>query len=515
MSQPGSDTGWEHVVASDGKGAPVAQTYTPEEWAQWSVYQYNRMQQMSAQLTQQQQALDHAQQQHELQQAQAQQQAFQATQFHAAQAAPTPTQPLGAPAVMPPMGQPTFDATAYQQMMQLQQRINTPKKRKIDSPLLPDPAGDVLRWERAVDEFLAGNTDCTDQYSLCKALKDALPEDLQVLATERFTIPDMQHADAVATLVSWIKSRYEELPDEETTKILRGWHDFRRSGTDLRLYLDQYDHQLVLLTRVHKKPSDAEIKDYLLLKADLPKTVHFDIRTALSRLCSCLGQADYTYAQLKSELLLASKRPDLLQRRVNVVESSRQELDAVVPVHFGRKGDKGKGKGKQPCWAYQTGSCRFGRDCRFSHSSGDRSHTPAPWDNRGGNAGDRSRSRGRHERSPRHDARSRSTSTTRGREACRDFVKGECTRGDKCIFSHEQGRNPYGGWGNGRGRSPDDRGKGFGAERDRSRSPRSQGKGKGKDKHNKATRARLSHSRSPPGQHRGSASRSPRPAPRR
>ncbi len=494
MSHHGSD-GWEHVNPPDGKGQGQFEEYSPQQWAQWSQYQMERMQAMAAQLTQQQNALAASQQQATALQA-------------AAAAAPTIAQqapvasvfahPPAAPAIAP-------DAQMMQQFQLLQQSLTPPPKvRKVDTPVLPDPNKGFRIFERAVDEHVAANDGQSD-YAMAKSLKDALPEHLGVLASERFSIDEMKAVGSLGRIMDWLRDRFDDLPDDTVTQTVTEWHNFRRTGNDLRAYVDQFEHHLVRLTKVGQKVSAEDQKLYLLLKADLPTAIEHEMRTALFRVSKALGQQTYEYKDLKSELILLSRRPELLQRRVNVVQSDsnfdNSKYDGRVSqdvgnvsrslkhVNFGQKG-KGKGNGKGSCWHYQAGTCLYGSECRFSHGG-------SAWIGAGADSGrGRSRTprgqsdhRGRDSsRSPRQFDRSRSP---RGdnRELCRLFQTGFCNFGNSCKFSHAGGRG-------GRSRSP------------------SKGKGKGKGKHGKSrSRSPSWPTRSPSG--RGAPDRSPRPPPKR
>ena len=493
MSHYGGSDGWEHVNPPDGKGQSTEE-YSPQQWAQWSQYQMQRMQAMAAQLTQQQQALAASQQQA------AQLQAAATAAPTAAQQAPAASvfaHPPAAPAIAP-------DPQMMQQFRLLQQSLTPPPKvRKVDTPVLPDPSKGFRIFERAVDEHVAANDGQSD-YAMAKSLKDALPEHLQVIASECFSIDEMKAPGSLGRIMDWLRERFDDLPDDTVTQTVTEWHDFRRSGNDLRAYVDQFEHHLVRLTKVGKPVSVDDQKTYLLLKADLPKAIEHEMRTALFRVSKALGKQTYEYKDLKSELILLSRRPELLQRRVNVVQSDsnldNSKYDGRVSqdvgnvsrslkhVNFGQKG-KGKGNGKGSCWHFQAGTCLYGSECRFSHSG-------SAWIGAGADSGrGRSRTpRGDHRgrdssRSPRQFDRSRSPRGGGSSELCRLFQTGFCNFGNSCKFSHAGGRG-------GRSRSP------------------SKGKGKGKGKHGKSrSRSPSWPTRSPSG--RGAPDRSPRPPPKR
>ena len=515
MSNHGSHTGstpdWTMLNPADGKGGEP--TYTPAEWQTWATLQAQRMQQMQAVIQQQQ------------------------AQMAAAASAPQVAVQLPIPGggVAPALGQPNLPASSAQQpqaldpqqqlmhQLQINQQLLTHQQqqmtqlpqrvRKLDTPTLPDPSKGFRTFERAVDEHVAAN-DGQPDYAMAKSLKDALPEHLGVLASEKFSIDEMKAPGSLNRIMDWLRERFDDLPDDTTTQTMTDWHNFRRSGSDLRAYVDQFEHHLVRMTKIGQKVSAEDQKLYLLLKADLPTAIEHEIRTALHRVSRALGQLTYEYKDLKTELLLLSRRPELLQRRVNA--SSLVDDDLAAQRLLDRAGrtldrdgssrnrqhdqrvaqtagirtltdrlrsvniNKGKGKGKGPCWHYQEGRCLYGRDCKFSHDG--KGGGGSAWI--GAERGrDRSRSgfRGRdRSRTPRQGDRSRSP---RG-EICRQYQTGFCNFGNSCRFSHAGGRD----------------------------GPRSPSKGKGKGKFGKAR------SRSPswPSRSgRGAPDRSPRPPPKR
>ena len=490
-SQTPSDAGWEHADAPAGKGATLAPTYSQQEWAQWSAWQIQRMQLMSDQLTQQQQALAAAQQQ---QQGNAQQ------AMPGVGAAPVQAQPQPQVHAVPAI----FDA---QQLQLLQQSLTPPAKaRKVDTPVLPDPGKNFRVFERAVEEHVAMN-DGQSAYVMSKSLKDALPEHLRVLASEKFSIDEMKAQGSLTRIMDWLKERFDDLPDDTETETKREWENFRRTGTCLRGYIDQFEHHLVKLSKIGQVLNTEDQKVLLLLKADLPPAVEHEVRTALHRIARAQGQATFTYKDLKAEFLLLNRRPELLQRRVHVstredtnvdnrfdgrvaqTAGIRQLSNRRAKVNFGQKG-QGKGTDK-PCWHFAAGTCLYGRECKFSHNVGKSAWIGAGDGSRGRSRTPRGRDRGR-------DARDRSRSP-RQSELCRLFQQGWCNFGASCKFTHASGG---------------DRGRSAGRSRSPSKGKDWKGKGKGKDKFGKSrSRSPSWGTRTPSG--RGAPDRSPRPPPKR
>ncbi len=337
--------------------------------------------------------------------------------------------------------------------------------KQISTPDLPDPSSTpFVVWERAVQEFqveVAGYP----EYKVVKAIKDSLPVNLQILASDRMSVLEMQQPDAVVTLIAWIRGRYADLPGTASQEALENFDKFRRTTPDLRAYLDAFETHLVRLSKHGTTFNDEQVKQYIVAKADLPALVKNELMLSLHRTCKATNVPSASLQDLKDELLLLGKRPDLFVRRqsnVNVIasdtphdversrtwdrgssargrEPSRHDRgEPSTACYYTDKG-KGKGKGKDyrskpPCRHHARGHCHFGDSCRFSHSGkgGDRSRSRS---HGGYQKNDRSRSprgRGGYEQNNRSRSRGR-------QEPCRDFARGQCRRGGTCLFLHEQG----------------------------------------------------------------------------
>ncbi len=415
---PSDGSAWEHVDTPAGKGD--YSQYASEQWAQWSSWQNQNYRAIQAELVTARAALQ--QKDYALQQAlMAAQPQMAAAPGVAAGAAPAVVAPgWSAPAA--PVGDGSSAASR--------------SWAKMGTAVLPDPGQGFVQFKRAVDEFVAIHTSPYSSsqppppFHIFKSIKDGLPEPLQVLATERFTISDMEQPGSLTTMMDWLSNRYDDFPDVEKRKIWKEWHNFRRSGSDIRLFVDQFEHHLVMLTKVGARPADGDLNELLLIKANLPAQVEHEIRLALQRLCSCLSLATYTFTQLKTELLALSNRPDFLTKRVNIV--TEQKDNSIVD----------RNRGSQPCRHFASGQCHFGDGCKFVHDKGVRQESRFS-----------------------HYQQERNVHYNESKPQCHYFGSGQrCPYGDQCRYAHSGSRN--------RSRSPR-KGKG-----DRSRSPRH---GKGRD----------------------------------
>jgi len=94
------------------------------------------------------------------------------------------------------------------------------------------------------------------------------------------------------------------------------------------------------------------------------------------------------------------------------------------------------GGDKEMCGDFKRGDCSRGDRCRFSHGDGKSG---------GGGGGSRLDDRGKYGNSD--------WGRDKGQEMCGDFKRGDCTRGDRCRFSHgEDGGGGGGKSGGGKGK---------------------------------------------------------------
>eukprot|EP01035_Chromulina_nebulosa_P027338 gene27338-35948_t len=111
----------------------------------------------------------------------------------------------------------------------------------------------------------------------------------------------------------------------------------------------------------------------------------------------------------------------------------------------GRGGDRGGGRGGGGgvCYAFQSGNCDRGSQCRFSHEGG--GGGGGGWSRGGGRGGDRGGygDRGDRDRGGRggrggggYGDRDGGGRGGGGGGVCYAFQKGDCTRGSACRFSH-------------------------------------------------------------------------------
>ena len=498
------------MVDSVGKGQGDP-TFTDDEWRHYNTQVQQQYQQHLQQLQQQ------------LTLSQAQQQAT--ATAAAAQGGQDPAQQQLLNTILQNQ---QWITNQMQQQQQAQQASNalpqlgsTPGfMKKLTPPTLPSPIDSYKIYVRAVEEFRAESKDFRE-FQIVKAIKDALPEELRVIASDRMSITDMEKAGSVDVLLAWIKDRYDDLPGEEILDTKRQWQAFKRTGPCLRTYVDAFEQHLVKLTRLGKRPDEEDARDLLLIKADLPDIIESDLRLQLHRLVQNANKADWTYTDLKNELLLIGKRPELLQRRVNFQEVTTPgkgqdagKLNPAIYAAFDPANDgkyqrepggawfdrdqpvnyvnftKGKGKGKKgksdkPCFHFQNNKCTRGASCAFSHATAsDRGRSPQRWN--ASPTPTRSHSSGRPPNAT--------------RESCRYFSRGQCSRGRHCMFAHDKGRND--GYRSDRSRSPR-----FQGTRSPSRSPPPRFGGSRSPSN---SRSRYSPQRT----QRGAPSRSPRPPPR-
>jgi hypothetical protein len=290
----------------------------------------------------------------------------------------------------------------------------------------------------------------------------------------------MTQVGSTDAMLAWLKDRYETLPGAETLAATREFDQFTRTTADLRAFTDQFEQQIVKLTRFGKKPRDEDLADLFIVKAALPEQVEQELQLSLFRLVQQTSRTEYTYEDVKAELLRIGKRPELFvqKRRVNVIASEqpadrgrewnrgstargREYASHDREVYYSDKG-KGKGKGKRrTCFQWEQGNCQRGDSCWFAH---------------GGKGPGRSPSRFRS--SSRSPSQASHGLVQGARNECYDFKVGRCNRGNTCKFSHGGGRSPsrgrqFAGSPRGSARSPSRPQHSQGGGRDgRSRSPR-------------------------------------------
>ena len=377
--------------------------------------------------------------------------------------------------------------------------------RKLDIPVLPDPEQNYAVYARAVEEFRHESKDY-DEFAQVKALKGALPPDLQTTAESMFSVAEMKVAGVVDKFVDWLKQRYDNLKGTDIIDILKEWNAFGRTGSSLRKFVDEFEHFQVRLTRVSKQPAAGELRDLLLVKAMLPPSVEKEIITALTRQIKSNGKDEWSYEDLRAELIMQDGKTELLQRRVNHVDARPSDdtlgLNKHIQCrHFGNPYSSGCLRGRSCEYSHElphpTRSSRlypsrspwipylqqaFPLRGNGEHQYNDRRHpawedeireySSADWDaapldiprrasrSRNVNYGSTDRGRGRstspRSTSPRYSSRSRSPRSGKGkgkgkgksRFVCFDFQKGTCRRGTDCKFSHDSSRSPS------RGNSP-------------------------------------------------------------
>jgi hypothetical protein len=118
-------------------------------------------------------------------------------------------------------------------------------------------------------------------------------------------------------------------------------------------------------------------------------------------------------------------------RRAAIRSRSPQRREAPREPLRRRSRSSSRGRNNGPvkreiCRDFDRGECARGAGCRFEHNVKE------------GNERKRSRSPGAREppSRPRSSSRGRDSGPARGAEICRDFGRGECTRGVGCRFSH-------------------------------------------------------------------------------
>jgi hypothetical protein len=356
-------------------------------------------------------------------------------------------------------------------------------------------------YQRAVDEFIAEVSDYATKFQILRALKDALPENLQVLLIDRMSVQDMKEEDARDVFMTWLRTRYETTAGTDAQDNMNEFNKFMRTTSSLRDFIDSFEHLILKLQKDGLVFSDVQQRGYLIAKAELPAEVLADLQLSMHR----RGKSAYT--DVREELLLIGAKPSLFVRAVHRTEATPTKQQ-VNEVHFQQRDDKGKGgrgrKGSKPiCWHYQKGTCQRGNDCFYEHvyerggkkGAGKRGRSTSP---SGGGKGRSYSPRGRSYSRSRDTMRdfssapdrSRSRSRHYARVPCRDFSNGKCNYGSSCRFSHDRSDQPRRFAGRSSSRSPKGFGGGKGGWRDRSNSRGKNGGGKGR---------------------RGSSSRSPRP----
>ena len=450
--QPDPGLGWNLIPDPAGKGAE--QQYSDADWRQYVQHLFQ-------------------QQQHQQQQQPPAQQAFMDQLLANQQAMATQ---LGQQAQLGQQGQ-----------------VGPKNFRKLDPPSMPHPK-DWRNFARQVEEFRIEAREHSE-FNQVRALKCALPDDIQIIAGEHMDVPAMEKAGAVDVLVAWLKNRYGPLDGVESLQVLEDWEKFERKGTDLRRYVDEFEQMVVRMLHLGKTVQDK--KEIFLVKAQLPEDLKSELSTAMHRLVqNNSAKTDWDYEDLKQEMLLiSSKRKELFQRHINYQKA--QTIDELTDG-FTRFADRREQYGDLPgatplsyginCKHHAAGRCKFGQSCRYVHESnrhgGDDRHinwmrqdgkgkgkgkdlgwsprhpSESRWSR--GRTSDRSRSprsgrdasrsptRPRYtpsrytDRSPsrmlyRDRSRSPSKGKGKGKEICRDNLRGKCRWGNTCRHSHSTG----------------------------------------------------------------------------
>jgi len=112
----------------------------------------------------------------------------------------------------------------------------------------------------------------------------------------------------------------------------------------------------------------------------------------------------------------------------NTSDSPEEDLTPDQPAEDnpGNNTDASKNtkrdKGRKPCFKFQRGSCKQGKDCRYSHDE------ELSASENGSNAAD-----------PVALEKEQTKKRTKKKldKACLSFAKGQCKRGERCIFQHE------------------------------------------------------------------------------
>ena len=195
---------------------------------------------------------------------------------------------------------------------------------------------------------------------------------------------------------------------------------------DLKKFINRWD---AVLAGMKKEPEETVLRDVLLRQIRPSTLLKYDIDT-YDRAKE--GDPSKTYSFLVKAIRDLIDRERLRENRDRVVDKNQPKPNnpkdrAGLPVVPSAKREKTPPRGrtpdrkKIPCRDFVKGKCAKGKDCPYRHDKKDRSP-----------------SRQRTPRTSSRDPKKKLNKEEMAKTPCIYFARGDCRRGDKCLYLHEK-----------------------------------------------------------------------------
>ena len=323
-------------------------------------------------------------------------------------------------------------------------------------------------WDHALDSISAATSFCTEAYRwalqceqpettfetlsesggfirldalLLTALMECIPGDTHLLRQEIKKAKTEQRTkhqrNITGRQVLWMVHRFfaMNVKDKEMTDTAR-LHKVTLQNGDIQQFIYRWDEMLALMTR---RPTDDDLMNLFVLQFDvhLAKQHEFYVEylfwynrpaTDTTRSYEGLWTLVHDWVRRKKETK-------------NRKEALKDHFPGIVRHDATPKGNgKGKGKDKngnpQVCFAWRnTGTCtrKDAGTCLYAHPE-DAKNTGRPkGDSKGG--GKKGKSKGK-PGGGKGSGSLRGKTITDAAKLCKNYLKGKCTKGDKCTYHH-------------------------------------------------------------------------------
>ncbi len=240
-------------------------------------------------------------------------------------------------------------------------------------------------------------------------------------------IPDGE--ESYDQILKVLDSKYGGNTLTKATAALDEFRELKRGKTTLKDFLGKYEVARAKAMKHGWQPSERTDGADLLRVCELPTAAHAGVLQSLKndKAITAGGLPEYTATKENLELLaetyaLKDAREETSRKRPAMLATEPQPK--WQRQASGQRGKpKGGGKGKGVCYDYLDGKCKRGGACKYSHAA----------DGKGLKGGDHKGLKGG---DPKGKGKGSDGKGRKSSAACRDFVKGQCKRGDACWFSH-------------------------------------------------------------------------------